>query len=88
MRNHPSIRKAGIVRTGKLLIEKAKKIVGLDSLAQKRVLDEGCGTRFTKAIITKKIPIKSYTDIAVDKEVIDYPKVNVESNDERSHYAH
>lgn len=55
MRNHPSIRKAGIVRTGKLLIEKAKKIIGLDSLAQKRVLDEGCGTRFAKAIITKKL---------------------------------
>ena len=87
-RNHPSIRKAGIVRTGKLLIEKTITIAGLESLAQKRVLDLGCGTRFTKAIITKKIPVRSYTGIDVDKDVIDYLKVNVEGNDERFDYAH
>jgi SAM-dependent methyltransferase len=87
-RNHPSIRKAGIVRTGKLLIEKTIKTAGLESLAEKRVLDVGCGTRFTKTILTKKIPIKSYTGIDVDQSVIEYLKANVEVNDERFDYAH
>ena len=87
-RNHPAIRKAGIARTGKLLIEKTTAIAGVESLAEKRVLDIGCGTRFTMALINKKISVKSYTGIDVSKGVIDYLKANVEAHDERFDYAH
>jgi SAM-dependent methyltransferase len=87
-RNHPGIRKIGVVKTGKMLIEKAAKFAGVDSLADKCVLDIGCGTRFTSAIINKKISIKNYTGIDVYKPVIDYLKTNVEPFDERFNYAH
>lgn len=87
-RNHPGIRKIGVVKTGKMLIEKAAKFAGVDSLADKCVLDIGCGTRFTSAIINKKISIKNYTGIDVSKPVIDYLKTNVEPFDERFNYAH
>ncbi len=87
-RNHPGVRKIGVVKTGKLLIEKSIKFAGLDSLADKSVLDIGCGTRFTSTIINKRIPIKRYTGIDVYKPVIDYLKANVEPYDERFHYAH
>lgn len=43
---------------------------------------------FRKGHYNQEIMIKSYTGIAVDKEVIDYLKVNVEGNDERFDYAH
>ena len=88
LRNHPVMREAGIIRTGKLLIEKSIEVAGLDSLADKNVLDIGCGTRFTSTIINRKIPIKQYTGIDVHKPVIDYLKTNVEPFDERFNYAH
>ncbi|MCB1689345.1 MAG: class I SAM-dependent methyltransferase [Halioglobus sp.] len=87
-RNHPALRKQGPVRMGKLLIEKATGIAGLDTLADTRVLDIGCGTRFTTSIINTNIPIKSYTGVDVDKSVIDFLKTHVEVNDERFDYAH
>ena len=43
---------------------------------------------FHKGHYNQEIMIKSYTGIAVEKEVIDYLKVNVEGNDERFDYAH
>ena len=88
-RNHASIRKAGVIRTGKLLIEKTLEACGLASLADTDVLDVGCGTRFTETLINrKKFALKSYTGIDVDKSVIDWLKANVEAKDERFHYAH
>ncbi len=87
-RNHPALRKRGAVRTGKLLIEKATRIAGVGTLADKRVLDIGCGTRFTTSIINKNIPIGSYTGVDVNKSVIDFLKNQVEANDERFDYAH
>jgi SAM-dependent methyltransferase len=88
-RNHASIRKAGVIRTGKLLIEKTLDACGLTSLAETNVLDVGCGTRFTQTLINrKKFALKSYTGIDVDKSVIDWLKANVEAKDERFHYAH
>lgn len=87
-RNHPSIRKMGVVKMGKRLIEKSIQFCELDSLADKTVLDIGCGTRFTSTIINKKIPVKHYTGIDVYKPVIDYLKTNVEPYDERFSYAH
>jgi len=87
-RNHPAIREMGVVKTGKLLIKKSISFAGLDSLADKSVLDIGCGTRFTSAIINRRIPIKSYTGVDVYKPVIDYLKNNVEPYDERFHYSH
>lgn len=88
-RNHASMRKFGVIRSGKLLIEKTIALCGLESLADKRVLDIGCGTRFTETLINrKKLSIKSYTGVDVDKSVIDYLKANVEAHDERFDYAH
>jgi SAM-dependent methyltransferase len=87
-RNHPRIRRMGVVKTGKQLIEKSICFAGLDSLEDKSVLDIGCGTRFTSTIINKNIPIKSYTGIDVYKPVIDFLKTNVEPHDQRFDYAH
>ena len=82
-RNHLSIMKKGVVRTGKMLIDMSTELAGLDSLEGKSVLDVGCGTRFTSAIINRNVPIRRYTGIDVYKPVIDYLKTNVEPHDER-----
>lgn len=88
VRNHANIVKAGIVETGKLLIDKTTAFAGLESLARRQVLDIGCGTRFTATIINQNIPIGSYTGVDVDKSIIGYLKENVEANDRRFDYAH
>lgn len=88
VRNHPSIGSAGVIRTGRLLIERTIAACGLKSLADSSVLDVGCGTRFTTTIINKRIPIKSYTGVDVDASVIEFLKADVEARDERFDYAH
>lgn len=88
-RNHPKLREFGVIRSGRMLIERTMEVCGIESLAGKRVLDIGCGTRFTATLIkTKKFAVKSYTGVDVDKSVIDYLKANVEAHDERFDYAH
>lgn len=87
-RNHPSIGKEGAMRTGRRLMEKTARLAGLESLAGTRVLDIGCGTRFTSTIVNNRVQIGHYTGVDVDSGVITFLKENVEARDERFDYGH
>ena len=46
--------------------------LGLDNLADKRVLDVGCGWRMTKALLDQALPIGHYTGLDVFGEAIEF----------------
>jgi SAM-dependent methyltransferase len=87
-RNAPDVAAAGYEHTGQLLIDLARRSVGLEHLANTDVLDVGCGVRFTMTIINRKIPIKSYTGIEVHRPIVDFLQENVAAHDERFRFAH
>jgi len=87
-RNAAQVIAAGYEHTGQILIDLATRSAGFKGLDQVDVLDVGCGLRFTQTLINRKIPIKSYTGIDVDKAVVQFLKKNVEAKDARFHFAH
>ena len=60
--------------------------LGLADLSDQDVLDVGCGTKFTKALLDNEMPIKSYVGTDVYKEMIDFLRENVA--DPRFEYHH
>jgi SAM-dependent methyltransferase len=76
-RNAPGIVKLGHENTGQFIIETVCKHLGIPNLADKDVLDIGCGTRLTGTFINREIPIKSYTGIESEKKIIDFLSANV-----------
>jgi SAM-dependent methyltransferase len=44
----------------------------LDDLSASRVLDVGCGVKFTQAFLNEGVPIGSYTGLDVYREMIDF----------------
>jgi len=59
------------------LIEYVCEQLGLRDLSETRVLDVGCGVRFTQAFINRSIPIGQYVGIDVYKELINFLQSNV-----------
>ena len=85
-RNHKGALDGGPERTGELLISLAARQMGFESLADVDVLDVGCGVRFTMTFINRAIPIKSYTGVEVESNIVDYLKAHVEGKDSRFTY--
>lgn len=86
-RNHPNVQAAGPPElTGQTLIDLSIERLGLVDLSDTDVLDIGCGVRFTQAIINNELPIKSYTGVDVEHEVIDFLQAHV--SDPRFTFAH
>ena len=56
-------------------------ILGLNDLGSSRMLDMGCGTKFTQAILSYDIPIGEYIGIDVYREMIDF--LNSSTDDPR-----
>lgn len=85
-RNSPNVLKlmppheAGVV-----LLEKMRVRLGLPSYRRVRLLDYGCGTRFTQAIIRGGIDIRSYTGVDVYAEMMEFLQANV--HDRRFHHV-
>jgi SAM-dependent methyltransferase len=50
---------------------------GLDDLSRTGVLDMGCGTKLTKAVLERGVPIGRYVGIDTSREVIDLLQANV-----------
>ncbi len=86
--NSPKVKKAGYENSGEKIMELVKQRLGWETYADKDILDVGCGSRFTLTLINRQIPIKSYTGIEINKEIIDFFKREVEAEDARFHYAH
>lgn len=87
-RNHPNVAAVGHEHTGQLLINLATRSVRLQDLKNTDVLDVGCGVRFTMTIINRKIPIKSYTGVEVNRPIVEFLQDNVEAFDKRFRFAH
>jgi len=60
--------------------------LGLPDLSQQDVLDVGCGTKFTQALLNHDLPVKSYVGVDVYREMIDFLRENV--SDPRFEYDH
>jgi len=86
--NSPKVKKAGYENSGEKIMDLVKQRLGWDTYADKDILDVGCGSRFTLTLINRQIPIKSYTGIEINKQIIDFFKQEVEAEDPRFHYAH
>jgi len=63
--------------SGAWLLERMRQRIGLKTLAASRLLDFGCGVRFTQAILNHRIPIRSYTGIDCFAEMIDFLRSTV-----------
>jgi SAM-dependent methyltransferase len=46
--------------------------LGLPDLAKSRVLDVGCGVRFTQAFLNETVPVQAYTGLDVYGEMIEF----------------
>jgi SAM-dependent methyltransferase len=52
--------------------------LGISDFRDIDMLDVGCGVRYTQAIITYDLPVKSYTGVDTYGEMIDYLRENVD----------
>jgi SAM-dependent methyltransferase len=78
-KNGPGVRARGTpAETGFGLIRYMCERLGVPNLADLDVLDFGCGCRFAEAIINKQLPIRSYSGIDVDREMIDFLSQHVD----------
>ena len=87
-RNHPRIATMGYEDTGEYLIDLGRKRCGLASLEDVSLLDFGCGVRFTVTIINRRVPIKRYTGVEVERTIVDFLNENVAAHDARFQFLH
>lgn len=64
-------------QSGVWLLEWMRVQIGFDSYADKKVLDFGCGVRFTQAIINTGFPIGRYFGVDVYRPMIEFLQHNV-----------
>jgi SAM-dependent methyltransferase len=59
------------------LIQHVCRTLGVANLSDHEVLDVGCGTKFTQALINHGLPIKRYVGVDLYAEMIDFLRENV-----------
>lgn len=64
-------------QSGIWLLEWMRLQIGFDSYADKKVLDFGCGVRFSQAIINTGLPISRYFGVDVFRPMINFLQRNV-----------
>jgi SAM-dependent methyltransferase len=74
------------IESGRDLLGYMTNCLGLDDLSQSTVLDMGCGTKFTQAILEYDIAIKQYVGIDVYRDMIEHLRSEV--SDPRFEYHH
>lgn len=72
--------------SGVFLIRNACASIGVEDLADRDVLDVGCGTKFTQAFLNYRIPIRRYVGVDVYRSMIEFLRDNV--RDPRFEYHH
>ena len=77
---------ASPAETGRMLLEETARRAGLQSLAEKDVLDFGCGSRFADAIVNLHIPLRSYVGVDTNARMIDFLARNVPDKRLSFHY--
>jgi SAM-dependent methyltransferase len=63
--------------SGRWLLERMRRQVGLRSFAKTKMLDFGCGVRFSQAIINNRMRIGRYVGVDIDRAMIDFLRDNV-----------
>lgn len=76
-RNSSKVRTIDPEETGAALISLACERLGLRDLAASDVLDVGCGVRFTQTILNRGLPLRSYTGVDVDRDLMDWMRKEV-----------
>lgn len=64
-------------QSGIWLLEWMRVQIGFESYADKKVLDFGCGVRFTQALINTEFPIGYYFGVDVSRPMIEFLQNNV-----------
>ncbi len=72
--------------SGVWLLEWMRLQIGFESYADKKVLDFGCGVRFTQAIINTEYPIGRYFGVDVYRPMIEFLQKNVRDGRFAYHY--
>ncbi len=87
-RNSHMVREAGYDESAREIIALMAERLGLPDFGNTNILDVGCGTRFTACMINNALPVKSYTGVDVDAEIIDFMKKNATPIDPRFQFHH
>jgi SAM-dependent methyltransferase len=74
--NSPKVRDAGLEDTGEVIMQLVLDKLGMKDYSATDILDVGCGSRFTLTIINRKIPVKSYTGIEINTDIVDFWNVH------------
>lgn len=72
--------------SARFLLQHVCGVLGLSDLGQIDLLDVGCGTKFSEALLNEGLPIKSYVGVDVYRDMIEFLQRSV--NDERFEYHH
>ena len=67
-------------QSGVWLLERMRRQIGFENYAGKKVLDFGCGVRFTQAIINTELPFGRYFGVDVFRPMIEFLQNNVGDN--------
>ena len=87
-RNSHMVKEAGYDESAKAIIQLMAERLGLDDFSNTNILDVGCGTRFSAYMINNNIPIKSYTGIDVNNEIISFLQEKATPLNTRFRYVH
>jgi SAM-dependent methyltransferase len=71
--------------SGRWLLDRMRTQIGFDSYTNKKLLDFGCGVRFTQAIVNGKLSIGGYVGVDVYRRLIDFLQKSV--RDDRFSYV-
>jgi SAM-dependent methyltransferase len=63
--------------SGQWLLARLQSLLGLADLASTKMLDFGCGVRFTQAILNRKLPIAQYAGVDCFPEMIEFLRESV-----------
>ncbi|MGO9603085.1 MAG: class I SAM-dependent methyltransferase [Candidatus Binataceae bacterium] len=86
-KNAPDVRAIGTsAETGAWLIQYMCERLGVLDLGELDTLDLGCGCRFIDAIVNGNLPVKSYTGIDVDHELIRFLNDHIDERRFKFHH--
>ncbi|MCB1614691.1 MAG: methyltransferase domain-containing protein [Pseudomonadales bacterium] len=86
--NSHMVRAAGYDETALNLMGLMAERLGLADFSQSAILDVGCGTRFSSALLNHRVPVGSYTGVDVNSDIITFLQENATPLDVRFQYYH
>ena len=77
-RNSPSVTSLMTPEeSGRWLLERMRQHLGFADYADKRVLDFGCGVRFSQALINTRLPVARYVGVDIHRPMIEFLQTEV-----------